>query len=126
MANIKTRARTDGGDYVIDGNKMWITNGVQADWMCVLANTGDGNLHTSKSLICVPMNSPGITIERKLDKLGMRSSDTAQIHFDNVRVPQRYRIGDEGLCSASLQSTWESCPHGDNDNRPRHGNPPAP
>jgi citronellyl-CoA dehydrogenase len=97
VANIKTRAHTDGGDYVINGDKMWITNGVQADWMCMLANTGDGDLHTSKSLICVPMDSPGITIERKLDKLGMRSSDTAQIHFDDVRVPQRYRIGDEGL-----------------------------
>jgi len=96
VANIKIRARRDGGDYVINGNKMWITNGTQADWMCMLANTGDGDMHTSKSLICVPLKSKGVTIERKLDKLGMRASDTALIHFDDVRVPQRYRIGEEG------------------------------
>ena len=96
VAGIKTQARRDGADYIIDGSKMWITNGVQADWMCMLANTGEGNTHTSKSLICVPMRSAGITIEKKLDKLGMRSSDTALIHFDGVRVPQRNRIGEEG------------------------------
>ncbi len=96
VANIKMRARRDGGDYVINGNKMWITNGTQADWMCMLANTGDGDIHTSKSLICVPLKTKGVSVERKLDKLGMRASDTALLHFDDVRVPQRYRIGEEG------------------------------
>ena len=67
---------------------MWITNGTQADWICLLANTGDGPAHRNKSLIFVPMKSKGVQIARKLDKLGMRSSDTAQIYFDNVRVPQ--------------------------------------
>jgi len=97
VSRIKTRARKDGGDYVIDGGKMWITNGAQADWMCMLANTSDGPLHRSKSLICVPMKTPGVTVARTLDKLGMRSSDTAQIFFEGVRVPQRNRIGEEGL-----------------------------
>jgi len=96
VASIKTHARKDGGDYVINGGKMWITNGAQADWMCMLANTGDGPVHKNKSLICVPMKTKGVTIARKLDKLGMRASDTAQIFFDDVRVPQRYRIGEEG------------------------------
>ncbi len=96
VASIKTRARRDGGDYLINGSKMWITNGTQADWMCMLANTGDGDMHSSKSLICVPLKSKGVSVERKLDKLGMRASDTALIHFDDVRVPQRYRIGEEG------------------------------
>jgi citronellyl-CoA dehydrogenase len=96
VANIKTRARRDGDDYVIRGEKMWITNGTQANWMCMLANTGEGGIHKSKSLICVPLKSKGVIIERKLDKLGMRASDTAQIRFDDVRVPQRYRIGEEG------------------------------
>ncbi len=96
VANIKIRARRDGGDYVINGNKMWITNGTQADWMCMLANTGEGDIHTSKSLICVPLKTKGVSVERKLDKLGMRASDTALLHFDDVRVPQRYRIGEEG------------------------------
>ncbi len=97
VASIKTRARKDGGDYVIDGGKMWTTNGTQADWMCLLANTGDGPVHRNKSLICVPMKTKGVQIARKLDKLGMRASDTAQIFFDGARVPQRYRIGEEGM-----------------------------
>jgi citronellyl-CoA dehydrogenase len=97
VASIKTRARKDGGDYVIDGGKMWTTNGTQADWMCLLANTGDGPVHRNKTLICLPMKTKGVEIARKLDKLGMRASDTAQIFFDGVRVPQRYRIGDEGM-----------------------------
>lgn len=96
VSRIRTVARKDGGDYVIDGGKMWITNGTQADWMCMLANTGDGPAHKSKSLIIVPLKTKGVTIARKLDKLGMRASDTAQLFFDGVRVPQRYRIGDEG------------------------------
>ena len=97
VASIKTRARKDGGDYVIDGGKMWTTNGTQADWMCLLCNTGEGAVHRNKSLICVPMKTKGVQVARKLDKLGMRASDTAQIFFDGVRVPQRYRIGEEGM-----------------------------
>ena len=96
VASIKTTARSDGDDYVINGGKMWITNGTQADWICLLANTSDGQVHRNKSLICVPMKTKGVQIARKLDKLGMRSSDTAQIFFDNVRVPKRNRIGEEG------------------------------
>ncbi|MFC0242419.1 acyl-CoA dehydrogenase family protein [Rhodopseudomonas telluris] len=96
VASIKTSARSDGDDYVISGGKMWITNGTQADWICLLCNTGDGPIHRNKSLICVPMKTKGVSIARKLDKMGMRSSDTAQIHFDEVRVPKRNRIGEEG------------------------------
>ena len=96
VASIKTVARKDGDDYVIDGGKMWITNGTQADWICLLANTSDGPSHKNKSLICVPMKTKGVAIERKLKKLGMWSSDTAQIFFEGVRVPQSNRIGDEG------------------------------
>lgn len=96
VARIKTNARKDGDDYIITGSKLWITNGIQADWMCTLVNTSDGHPHTNKSLVIIPMNTPGVTRPRKLDKLGMRSSDTAEIYLDEVRVPQRYRIGDEG------------------------------
>jgi citronellyl-CoA dehydrogenase len=80
---------------VIDGGKMWTTNGYQADWMCLLANTGEGPVHFNKSLICVPMKTKGISTSQKFDKIGMRSSDTVQVFFDGVRVPQRYRIGRE-------------------------------
>ena len=97
VASIRTTARKDGDDYVINGGKLWITNGTQADFMCMLANTGKGPVHKNKSLIIVPMKTKGVTVARKLDKLGMRASDTAQIHFEDVRVPQRYRIGEEGL-----------------------------
>jgi citronellyl-CoA dehydrogenase len=96
VASIKTTAKKDGGDYVINGGKMWTTSGTQADWMCLLANTSEGPAHKNKSLICLPMKTKGVQIARKLDKLGMRSSDTAQIFFDEVRVPQRYLIGEEG------------------------------
>ena len=64
--------------------------------MCLLANTSDDKPHVNKSLIVVPMKTPGITLSPHLDKLGMRSSETAQVFFDNVRVPQRNRIGAEG------------------------------
>lgn len=96
VSAIKTTARSDGDDYVVNGGKMWITNGSQADWMCLLANTGEGPVHKNKTLICLPMKTKGVTVARTLDKLGMRSSDTAQIFFDDVRVPKRNRIGEEG------------------------------
>ncbi|MDF2365681.1 acyl-CoA dehydrogenase family protein [Sneathiella sp.] len=96
VAAIKSHARKDGDDYIINGQKMWITNGAQADFMCMLVNTSDGAMHESKSLVVVPMDSPGITLARKLDKMGMRSSDTAQLFFEDVRVPQRNLIGEEG------------------------------
>jgi len=97
VAGIKTTAVKDGDDYVINGSKMWITNGTQSDWACVLANTSDGKPHQNKSLIVVPMDAKGIERKTKLDKLGMRSSDTAMIFFDNVRVPRRNLIGQEGM-----------------------------
>jgi citronellyl-CoA dehydrogenase len=97
VAAIRTWARRDGGDYVINGGKMWTTNGTQADFCCLLANTSDGNVHRNKSLIVVPMKTPGISVAKKIRKMGMHSSDTAQLHFDDVRVPQRYRIGEEGM-----------------------------
>jgi citronellyl-CoA dehydrogenase len=96
VASIKTTARKDGDDYIINGGKMWTTNGTQADWICLLANTSDGAAHLNKTLICVPMKAKGVQVARKLDKMGMHSSDTAQVYFDDVRVPQRNRIGEEG------------------------------
>ena len=96
VAGIKTFARKDGGDYVITGSKMWITNGMQADWMCMLANTStDTSIHKNKSLIVVPLEQKGVTRAKKLKKIGMWSSDTAQLFFDEVRVPRRYLIGPE-------------------------------
>ena len=103
VAGIKSVARKDGDDYVISGQKMWITNSIQADWMCMLVNTSDGPAHKNKSLVMVPMRdgpngklTKGIEIAQKIRKIGMNSSDTGLIYFDDVRVPQRYLIGQEG------------------------------
>jgi citronellyl-CoA dehydrogenase len=106
VANIASRARRDGDDYLITGQKMWITSSLQADWMCMLVNTGgaaERNPHKNKSLVIVPLRdgpggklTKGVTVARKIRKIGMNSSDTGLIHFDDVRVPQRHRIGQEG------------------------------
>jgi len=95
VAALKTSARIEGDDYVINGSKMWITNATQADWCCLLANTSEGPVHSNKSMIIVPMDAKGITTQ-KIKKIGMNSSDTAQIFFDNVRVPRRNLVGTEG------------------------------
>ena len=101
VSSMKTRARRDGDDYVISGSKMWITNGTQADWICLLCNTSDGPVHKNKSLIIVPLKENGKRAKgvevQKIKKFGMWSSDTAQIFFDEVRVPVRHRIGEEGM-----------------------------
>ena len=101
VSAIKTTARKDGDDYVISGQKMWITNSLQADWMCMLVNTSDGPAHKNKSLVMVPLRENGKTVKgfevgQKIRKIGMNSSDTGLLFFDEVRVPQRYRIGAEG------------------------------
>jgi citronellyl-CoA dehydrogenase len=96
VAAVRTTARRDGGDLVISGTKMWITNGLKADWCCLLANTSDGAPHRNKSLICLPMDAKGIS-RQKIRKIGMNASDTAQLFFDEVRVPATNIIGQEGM-----------------------------
>ena len=96
VASIKTSAEKSGEDYVINGTKMWITNSIQADYFCVLVNTSEGPRHKNKSLIIVPSDTKGVAVSEPLKKLGLHSSDTAQIFFDNVKVPQKNRIGEEG------------------------------
>ena len=101
VANIQTKAVRDGDDYVINGGKMWITNSLQADFMVMLANTsepeGRGGRHTNKSLIVVPMDTPGVVKAKKLEKIGNHASDTGQIFFEDVRVPASNLIGQEGM-----------------------------
>jgi citronellyl-CoA dehydrogenase len=97
VAALKTTARKQGDDYVINGSKMWITNAAQADFLCLLCNTGEGPVHANKSLIVVPTKTKGVEVGPKIAKLGMLASDTCPIFFEDVRVPQRHRIGDEGM-----------------------------
>jgi citronellyl-CoA dehydrogenase len=99
VAGISTRAVRDGDDLVITGRKMWITSGTQADWICLLARTDEtskpGDYH-GMSLIIVPTDSPGFSVGRKIDKMGNRSSDTAELVLDEVRVPATNVIGEPG------------------------------
>ncbi|UYV82381.1 hypothetical protein LAZ67_21001887 [Cordylochernes scorpioides] len=96
VASIRTKAERRGDDLVINGEKMWITNGCQADWICLLANTSQGPPHKNKSLICVPMDTPGVKVLANIKKIGNHSSDTGHLFFDDVRVPAKYIIGEEG------------------------------
>jgi citronellyl-CoA dehydrogenase len=96
VSAIQTTAKKDGGFYVINGTKTYITNGTQADFLTLLARTSDDPGYNSFSLLVVPTKLPGFKVSRKLDKLGLRSSDTAELFFDDLRVPTKNLIGNEG------------------------------
>lgn len=96
VAAIKTFAKRDGDSYVLNGSKTYITNGTQADFLTLLARTSDAPGYHSFSLFVVPTDLPGFKISKKLDKLGMRSSDTAELYFDDLRIPAENLIGQEG------------------------------
>ncbi|MCA9024563.1 MAG: acyl-CoA dehydrogenase family protein [Planctomycetaceae bacterium] len=97
VAAIRTKAVRDGNDYVINGSKLYITNGVQADFIVLLAKTSQHPGYRSMSLIVVPTDTEGFQVTKKLKKLGNWASDTAELAFDNVRVPVENRIGEEGM-----------------------------
>jgi len=96
VAGIRTRGVRDGDEWIINGSKLYITNGTQADWLCLLARTSDEPGYQGMSLIVVPTASDGVVVSRKLEKLGMWSSDTAELSFTDVRVPVANTIGDIG------------------------------
>lgn len=98
VASIRTRAVKDGGDFVINGNKMFITNGTICDFMTVLCVTNPEAevKHRRHSIILVEADRPGITATKIQGKMGVRASDTAELAFENVRVPQGNLIGEEG------------------------------
>ncbi len=94
VAGMRTRARRDGEHWVIDGSKLFITNGVHADLYFVAARTGQAARDIS--IFAVEKGTPGFTVGRQLDKTGWRCSDTAELHFDGVRVPAGHLLGEEG------------------------------
>lgn len=96
VAGLRTKAVRDGDEWVIDGTKLYITSGTQADWLCLLARTSEEGGSRGMSQIVVPTSAAGFSVSRKLDKLGMRSSDTAELVFDSVRVPLDNTIGEVG------------------------------
>jgi alkylation response protein AidB-like acyl-CoA dehydrogenase len=96
VAAIQTTAKRDGDQWVINGRKIFITNGVRADFITLVARTGERKGYQGFSLFLVDKGTPGFAVTRKLDKLGMRSSDTAELLFEDCRVPAAALLGEEG------------------------------
>jgi acyl-CoA dehydrogenase len=95
VAALRTTARREGDHYVVNGEKTFITSGMRADWITVAVRTGEGRGASGISMLLVPGDAPGLSRTR-LAKMGWLCSDTATLHFDNVRVPARYLLGNEG------------------------------
>jgi alkylation response protein AidB-like acyl-CoA dehydrogenase len=96
VAGIKTRAVRDGDEWVINGSKTYITNGHRADVIVLVTKTDPDAGYDGFSLFLVPMDTPGVIREKKLEKLGMHASDTALLAFQDVRVPDTAMLGQEG------------------------------
>jgi citronellyl-CoA dehydrogenase len=96
VASIRTFAKKDGGDYVINGAKTWITNGTRADFITLILKTDMDAGHHGVSVVLFPTDTKGYSVGKKLKKIGNKSSDTAELHFDNCRIPRRYLLGEEG------------------------------
>ncbi len=94
VAGLRTTAVRDGAHWVLNGSKLFITNGVHADLYFIAARTGTGR--HAISIFVVEKGTPGFSVGRTLDKTGWRSSDTAELHFDNCRVPASHLLGEEG------------------------------
>jgi acyl-CoA dehydrogenase len=96
VAGIRTSAKRVGGDYVINGEKMWITNASVANWYFLLAYTDPSAKHRGMSGFIVPRETPGVTVGKKEKNLGQRASDTRAITFEDVKIPAAYLLGKEG------------------------------
>jgi citronellyl-CoA dehydrogenase len=96
VARIRTTAKRDGDDYVINGRKTYITNGTRADFITLAVRTG-GPGYAGMSLMIFPTDTPGFEVSKKLEKLGNHCSDTAELAFDNCRIPARNLLGAENM-----------------------------
>ncbi|QSQ27401.1 acyl-CoA dehydrogenase family protein [Pyxidicoccus parkwayensis] len=106
VASIKTTARRDGDDYVINGSKMWITNGTRADFITLAVRTG-GEGYSGISLVTFPTDVKGFGVSKKLDKVGNLSSDTAVLYFEDCRIPARYVLGEENEGFYSIMTNFQ-------------------
>ena len=106
VANMKTTARIDGDDYVINGSKMWITNGTRADFITLGVRTGEAG-YGGISLVTFPTDVKGFTVSKKLDKVGNLSSDTAILYFEDCRIPRRYVLGQENEGFYSIMTNFQ-------------------
>lgn len=108
VAGILTTAKRDGDDYVINGQKTFITNGTRADFVTLLAKTDPGSGAHGCTFFLVPTATKGFQVSRKLDKIGNRASDTAELFFEDMRVPARYRLGEENQGFMYLMQNFQS------------------
>jgi acyl-CoA dehydrogenase len=106
VAGLTTRARREGDHYVLEGAKLYVTSGVRADLITVLARTGD-DPHGGLTFFVVERDTPGLSVSRALKKTGWRSSDTAELAFDGARVPVANRLGEEGQGFGCLMCTFQ-------------------
>jgi alkylation response protein AidB-like acyl-CoA dehydrogenase len=105
VAGISTKAVRDGDEYVVNGRKTFITNGCRADFLLLVAKTDPTQRHAGISLFLVDTDTPGFHVTRRLDKVGMLPSDTAELAFEDMRVPAANLLGEEG--KGFLHIMWE-------------------
>jgi citronellyl-CoA dehydrogenase len=108
VAGIRTYARKDGSDYVINGQKTFITNGARADFVTLLAKTQPGSGAHGCSFFLVPTKTKGFGVSRKLQKIGNHASDTAELFFEDVRIPERYLLGEENMGFMYLMQNFQT------------------
>ena len=108
VAAMRTWARKDGDDYVINGSKTFITNGTRADFITLMLKTQPEAGHAGISIVLFPTDTKGFSVSKKLDKIGNWSSDTAELFFEDCRIPQRYLLGEEGEGFRYLMQNFQS------------------
>lgn len=108
VAGIRTVARKDGDDYLISGQKTFITNGSRASFITLLAKTNPEAGAHGCSFFLVPTETKGFSVAKKLNKIGNKSSDTAELFFDQVRIPKRYLLGEEGMGFMYLMQNFQT------------------
>ncbi|MGB8220972.1 MAG: acyl-CoA dehydrogenase family protein [Polyangiales bacterium] len=108
VAGLRTTARAVGDDYVINGSKTYITNGTRADFVTLMVKTDPEAGHSGISIIVCPTDVKGFSVSKKLEKAGNWASDTAELFFEDVRVPKRYLLGQEGMGFVYLMQNFQS------------------
>ncbi|MGB5368662.1 MAG: acyl-CoA dehydrogenase family protein [Polyangiales bacterium] len=108
VAALRTTARAVGDEYVINGSKTYITNGTRADFITLMVKTDPDAGHAGISIIVCPTDVKGFSVSKKLEKAGNWSSDTAELFFEDVRVPKRYLLGQEGMGFVYLMQNFQS------------------
>ncbi|GAB5542383.1 MAG: acyl-CoA dehydrogenase family protein [Sandaracinaceae bacterium] len=108
VAGIRTTAKKDGDDYVINGSKTYITNGTRADFITLLVKTDPDAGYGGISILLFPTDTKGFAVSKKLEKIGNHASDTAELFFEDCRIPKRYLLGEEGKGFSYLMQNFQS------------------